>query len=52
MQWNVCTTDAQNFPMRVLALNGCHHRGVFTVVKVVPSQWSVVRSAVTHLHTF
>jgi len=34
--------------VHVLALLGCHHQGVFTVVKVL-SKWSIECSTVTHL---
>jgi hypothetical protein len=46
----VYTTDAQNFLLHVSASHGCHHQGVFTLVKVVLLKWSVVCTAVTHVH--
>jgi len=45
-------TDAQNLLLRVSALLGCHHQGVFAVVKVVLSKWSAVCSTVTRLHKY
>jgi len=44
-------TGAQNL-LHVLTLRGSHQQGVFTVVKVVPSEWSVLCTTVTHLHTY
>jgi hypothetical protein len=43
MHWNVYTTDVQNLPPHVSAFRGCHHQGVFTVVKVVLSAVETVR---------
>lgn len=45
----IYTTDAQKLLLHVSALPWCHLSGVFTVVKVLLSKWSAVRSTVTHL---
>jgi hypothetical protein len=52
MHWNIQMTDAQNFFLHVSALHGCHHKGVFTVVKVLLSKWLAIRTTVTHLHKY
>ena len=46
MHWNRYTTDAQNPLLHVSVLYGCHHQGVFTVLKAVLSKWSVVCTTV------
>jgi hypothetical protein len=52
MPFNIYTTDAQNFLLPVSVFHGCHYQGVFTVVKVVLSRWSVVCGTFTHLDTY
>jgi len=50
MHWNIHTTDAQNIFLHVLELHGCHHQGVFTVVRVVLLKWSTVCTSHTFAH--
>jgi len=52
MHWITYTTDAQNLLLPVSVIHGCHHQGLFTVVKVVLSKWSVLCTTVIHLHSY
>jgi len=40
MHCNIHTTDAQNPLLHFSARHGCHHQGVFTVVKAVISLYA------------
>jgi hypothetical protein len=42
------TIDAQYSFLRVSALPGCHHQGIFVVTQVVPLNWSSVYTTDAH----
>ena len=46
------TVTVQILLLLVSALQGCHHQGALTMVKVELSKWSVGCTTATHFHTY